>query len=164
MRQPDFTAEVLRRCREAGIHTALDTCGYAAWHEFEKVLPFTDLVLYDLKHSDLSEHRRYTGVSNDLILENLLRIDRSGKQTEIRIPLVPGVNDSRENLEQCAVLLGRLANLTRIRVLPYHRLGESKYARLGKTYRLPDTAPPSRETVVAAVSLMTSRGLPAEEG
>jgi len=162
MRQPDFCAEVLRRCRERGFHTALDTSGFAPWEDFEKVLAHTSLVLYDLKLADPAEHLRFTGVSNELVLSNLSRIDRRGLPVEVRIPLVPGINDSPENLQECARILRGLDHLSRVLVLPYHRMGVAKYARLGKTYRLPETRTPSREEVHSALNILTSRGIPAE--
>jgi pyruvate formate lyase activating enzyme len=160
MRQPEFSAEVLRGCHGKGIHTALDTSGFAPWSDYERVLQFVDLVLYDLKLADGEEHRKYTGVDNALILENLVRIDRAGLPIEARIPLVPGVNDGARNMDACADLLQGLAHLSRVVLLPYHRLGEAKYARLGRTYRLPETAPPTRESLEAAAARLSVRGLP----
>jgi pyruvate formate lyase activating enzyme len=164
MRQADFSREVLRGCRDKGIHTALDTCGFAPWEDYRKVLPATDLVLYDLKLADPAEHRKYTGVSNELILENLGRIDAAGKQIEVRIPVVPGVNDGERNLEGCAEILGGLRHLTRVVLLPYHRMGEAKYARLGRSYRLPDTAPPTAQAIQETASRLSARGIPAHAG
>ena len=159
MRQAAFSAEVFRGCRERGMHTALDTCGFAPWGDYEKVLPFVDLVLYDLKLADPEEHRRYTGVDNLLILENLSRIDAAGLTMEVRIPIVPGVNDGPRNMDACADKLKMLAHLDRVVLLPYHRLGEAKYARLGRAYRLPETAPPTKESLEAAAARLSARGL-----
>jgi pyruvate formate lyase activating enzyme len=159
MRQTRFSAEVLRRCREKGIHTALDTSGYAPWDDFEKVLPFVNLVLYDLKHADSGFHLSYTGVPNDLILENLTRIDRTGAAIEIRVPVIPGINDDRENIEALSEISGRLGNLTGVRLLPYHGLGEAKYARLGRAYSLSGLQQPSRERMEEVSSWFAPTGI-----
>ncbi len=164
MRQPAFCAAVLRACREKGIHTALDTSGFAPWSEYERVLPFVSLVLYDVKLANPEEHRKYTGVDNALILENLANIDASGTPIEVRIPMIPGVNDGAANLDASAAILGRLRNLTGVVLLPYHRFGEAKYARLGRTYRLPDAAPPTAESIDAARARLASAGLPVRVG
>ncbi len=164
LRQADFCAQVLTGCRARGLHTALDTSGFAPWEDFEKVLPLVDLVLYDLKHADPVEHRRFTGVSNALIRENLMRIGQRGTPVEVRIPLVPGVNDSPANLEACAEILIELSSLTQVVLLPYHRLGEAKYSRFGRTYLLPDTAPPTAEGLAAAASRLSSCGLAVHVG
>jgi pyruvate formate lyase activating enzyme len=159
MRQPSFSAEVLRRCREKGIHTALDTSGYAPWDDFEKILPFVDLVLYDLKHADTGSHLSYTGVPNELILENLARIDRTGAAIEIRVPVIPGMNDNRENIEALSGIAGSLRNLTGVRLLPYHGLGEAKYERLGRAYPLGSLQTPSRERMEEIASWFAPTGI-----
>jgi pyruvate formate lyase activating enzyme len=159
MRQAQFSAEVLQLCREKSIHTALDTSGYAPWDDFEKVLPFVNLVLYDLKHADSDLHLLYTGVPNDLILENLTRIDRTGAAIEIRVPVIPGMTDTRENIEALSEISGRLRNLVGVRLLPYHGLGEAKYTRLGRAYRLSGLAQPSRERMEEISSWFVSTGI-----
>jgi pyruvate formate lyase activating enzyme len=159
MQQVRFSAEVLRRCREKGMHTALDTSGYAPWDDFEKVLPFVNLILYDLKHADSGFHLSCTGVPNELILENLLRIDRTGASIEIRVPVVPGMNDSRENIEALSEISRRLRNLTGVQLLPYHGLGEAKYARLGRAYPLRGLQQPSRERMEEISSWFAPTGI-----
>ena len=142
MCQVEFSAAVLERCRAEGIHTALDTSGHAQWSDYEKVLPFVDLVLYDLKHADPEAHRRYTGVSNGLILENLARMGDRGIPLEIRIPVVPGINDDEQNIRATASLVKAVRSVSCVTLLPYHRLGKSKYARIGRSYRLTDLQAP----------------------
>jgi pyruvate formate lyase activating enzyme len=155
--QPQFATALLRECRAAGLHTALDTCGQVAWSLLAAALAFTDLVLYDLKHLDPQQHRHYTGVNNALILENLLRLDRRGVPLEIRIPLVPTVNDGA-NLEATAAFLRTLENPFRVRLLPYHNLAGSKYQRLERQNRLPPIQPPAAAEVEAAADLLRECG------
>lgn len=161
LRQPVFSAAVLAACKAEGFATALDTCGYAPWEDYEKVLPFVDLVLYDFKLADAEAHRRYTGVPNELILENLGRIDGQGLPIEIRIPVIPGINDGRENMEETARILSRLSNLTGVVLLPYHGLGETKYPRVGRTYRLDGLVSPTRERMEEITGWLTGLGVPA---
>lgn len=131
MLQADFLCELLRRCREADIHTAVDTAGNVPWDAFEKILPYTNLFLYDIKCITEDRHIAGTGVSNRRILENLRRISAvfSG-QIHIRIPVVPGFNDSAEEMEKIRLFLKKIS-CNQVELLPYHRLGEHKYAALG---------------------------------
>jgi pyruvate formate lyase activating enzyme len=159
MQQPDFTAAVLAASREEGFHTALDTSGYAPWEEFEKVLPSVNLVLYDFKLADAETHRTYTGVSNEIIQENLRRIDGQGIPIEIRIPVIPDINDDQPNIDRTAEFLSGLRNLTQVTLLPYHGLGESKYPRIGRSYRLNGKASPSRERMEEIAGWIARHGL-----
>ncbi len=133
--QIDFLEALLRECREREIHTAVDTTGYASWEQLERIFPFTDLFLYDLKLLDDRLHRRYTGVSNRLILENLEKLLSRGARVVIRIPLIPDFTDSRENLLQIARYLRKFPQIKRIDLLPYNPIGEAKYAKLGLELR-----------------------------
>ena len=162
MMQAGFTEAVLRRCRQSGFHTVLDTSGFALWADFERVIPWVDLVLFDLKLADPEDHRRYTGVSNEVILENLRRIDDRGNPVEIRIPVVPGVNDARSQIEALAGVTKGLRHLARVTFLPYHRLGEAKYARLGRACRVAGLEPPNEARMAQIASWFHSRGEPAE--
>jgi pyruvate formate lyase activating enzyme len=159
MRQAEFSTAVMEACRREGLRTALDTSGYAPWELYERILPFTDLVLYDFKLADPEEHRRYTGVSNELIAENLRRMDAAGAAVEIRIPVIPGVNDSRRNIEGTADVISPLHGVTRVVLLPYHGLGETKYPRVGRVYRLDGLEPPPRERMAEIAGWLEARGL-----
>ncbi len=142
MLQIDFLEALLRACRENGIHTAVDTAGYVPYTSFERILPFTDLFLYDIKIATDALHKKYIGVSNKLILKNLRRLSESGANILIRIPVIGGVNDSDEEMNKIAELLRGIRH-TGVELLPYHALGEHKYAALGKeSYAF---APPSAE-------------------
>lgn len=130
-RQADFSLEILRRSKEEGLHTALDTCGAASWKTMETLLEYTDLVLYDIKCLDSSAHRKATGKPNKSILENLRKIAGS-RETWIRIPLVPGFNDSEEEVRAILAFVKGELGPTRIDLHRYNPLGEEKYARLDR--------------------------------
>jgi pyruvate formate lyase activating enzyme len=136
--QPEFLLEFFRRCQEIGIHTTLDTCGYVRWEILERILEYTELVLFDIKHMDPVRHLELTGVDNKLILENVHRIVQRKKPLKIRMPLIPRCNDSEENIEAIGEFLTRLG-IHEIDLLPYHQLGTSKYKRIGKSYKLNGT-------------------------
>jgi pyruvate formate lyase activating enzyme len=159
MQQREFSAAVLQACRTESIHTALDTCGHAPWEDYLEILPMVDLILYDFKFADTEEHRKYTGVSNELIRANLARLDDMGIPVEIRIPVIPGVNDSAQNLEESARFLSQRKCVTRVTLLPYHRLGESKYLQVGRTYRLDGLRSPTRERMEEIAADMSRLGL-----
>ena len=134
--QPVFTAEILRLCKVEGIHTAIQTCGYASQADIDKILPHLDLVIFDLKHMDSAAHQTLTGKSNQLILENLKTIDSQKKEIIIQIPLIPGMNDSEENLTASFQLAQSLKYVKGVSLLAYHALGQSKYSRIGRSYKL----------------------------
>ncbi len=130
MLQLDFLCEILEKCKSAGIHTAVDTAGNVPWESFEKILPFTDLFLYDIKAFDAELHRKGTGVSNELILENLKNL--SGRADIIvRIPVIGGYNDNDEEIRQIADFLKQI-KIIKAELLPYHAMGEHKYTALGR--------------------------------
>jgi pyruvate formate lyase activating enzyme len=155
--QADFSIEVLRQCKAEGFHTALDTCGNIPWAVLERALPYTDLVLYDLKHFDSHQHQHYTGASNATLLENLRRLDQRRIPLEIRIPLIPGVNDG-ENLRAVGAFLHSFEQPVRVRLLPYHRLAGSKYQRLGRENRMPQAATPGAAQLQAAADQLSAWG------
>jgi pyruvate formate lyase activating enzyme len=132
--QPDFTLAILKLCKAAGLATALDTSGYAGWDVFKDVLPYVNAVLYDFKHLDPGAHRKLTGVSNELILENAGRIIREFPDIALiaRIPVVPGCNDANENISRTARFIKEPGKPVKVYLLLYHRLGEIKYERLEK--------------------------------
>ena len=132
--QPVFASAILRLCRQAKIHTAIETCGFADWNVLADVLQYTDLVLYDLKEMDPIRHKEYTGVDNKRILENLkLANDRMDCEIWVRVPIIPGYNDDKENLLATAHFVkDNLQKCTQVHLLPFHRLGEGKYEQLEK--------------------------------
>jgi pyruvate formate lyase activating enzyme len=131
LRQEAFLNAMLRSCRLRDLHTVVDTSGHAPRSVMEKVAPLTDLFLFDLKLMDDTAHRRFTGASNQPILENLRLLDRLGRPFRIRVPMIPGVTDGEDNLRRIADFLEPLDSLQAVDLLPYHRIGEGKYRRMG---------------------------------
>jgi len=134
--QPDAVRELARRCRQEGIHTALETAGYVKWDVIESVLPYIDLVFYDIKHIDSEEHARYIGAPNGKILENLKKLSASSVRTIVRIPVIPGVNDSGDVQRRIFTFLLDETRIREVELLPFHRLGSGKYSGLGMEYRM----------------------------
>lgn len=143
MLQADFLCETLKLCKENGIHTAIDTAGCVSWEHFEKIMPYADMFLYDVKCFDEQKHKEYTGVSNKLILENLKKISDTGdKEIIIRIPVIHGVNDDEKEMGMIAEFLKGI-RYTSVDLLPYHKMGEHKYDALDMAYtefEVPDKA------------------------
>ena len=149
MAQADFTAAILKACRELGYSTAVETSGFCDWEEFEKIIGLTDLFLYDLKHMDSQKHLRFIGQENSRILENLTRLRRLSLNIIVRLPLVPGFNGDRDSLTAVADF-SRNLGITEIHILPYHRLGRSKYSRLFRDYAAENIGIPTEEEIAAA--------------
>lgn len=139
---PDFTAELFTLLRAEHIHTALDTCGEIPFERFETVLPYTDLVLFDLKGMDPVRHKVNTGKSNERILKNLQELGRRNIPVEIRIPLIPGHNDSPEELQTMADFLKTIPSLVKVKLLAFHNMARNKYRAAGLVDTTPDVAPP----------------------
>lgn len=152
--QADFCAELLAMARHEGLHTAVDTCGMVPWEAFEAVLPMTDLFLFDLKQMDGDLHRRYTGSDNAQILANLRRLSEAGAAIEIRIPLVPGINDDERFLRAAGELLRGLEGIRAVRLLPFNALSHSKYEAIGREDTMPDASPPSDEALARARAVL----------
>jgi pyruvate formate lyase activating enzyme len=141
--QADFCAALLKALKENGVSTAVDTCGLVQRESLDKVIPYTDVFLYDLKAVDSDVHKACTGVDNRLILDNLRYLDEKGCKIEIRIPYVPDYNDGEKG--KMLSLLSGLKNLVRVRVLPYHKYAGGKYAALGMNSTLPEKTPTDAE-------------------
>ena len=154
--QADFCAELLRKLKEKGIHTAVDTCGFVSKRAFDKVIPYTDLFLYDFKAYDDDVHKKCTGVSNKIILENLKYLDEKGCKIEIRIPFVSNYNS--DQTEKAGAFLKDLKNVVGVRILPYHNYASSKYKSLDMTDTLPK-ALPTDEEMKEAKNIISSFGL-----
>jgi pyruvate formate lyase activating enzyme len=130
--QPDFARLIFKECKQAGLHTTLDTCGYAPWPDLEKLLEYVDLVFFDVKHLDAVKHREAIGLDNLLILKNARKISKL-KPMRIRVPLIPGFNDSPEAVRGIASFVKSELGCRDIDLLPYNRLGEVKYDFLDKS-------------------------------
>ena len=136
--QSDFVAELFRACKADGFHTCCETTFYTDWSTVEAILPWTDLLISDIKHMDTQVHRAYTGVGNERILENLVRLAELDKELILRIPVIPDVNDSDENIQATAdFILGPMGGRVRtLQLLSFMRLGEEKYQSLGMPYKM----------------------------
>ena len=156
--QLEFTAALLAKLRESGIHTALDTCLAVPQSRVEAVLPYTDMFLVDFKHADPEKHRELTGRTNEAVCANLRYLSGRGARIEIRIPLVPGCNDSVENLEATGEFLAGL-NIESVRLLAYHAQAATKYTALGEEYTMPEVAPPDAAALRKAAELLRKYGL-----
>ena len=142
---PEFCRDLFRLLKTEGIHCAVDTCGNIPWNAFETVLPFADLFLYDLKQMDSDLHRQYTGAPNERILENLKHLDDTGKPIEIRMPIIPGLNDDPGEIASAGRFLGGLKHIIAVRLLPYHSFARSKYQAIGHADTMPAVESPSKE-------------------
>ncbi|MFC1561897.1 glycyl-radical enzyme activating protein [candidate division KSB1 bacterium] len=159
--QIEFVSKVLHECRKIGINTAIETCLYANYKNIEVILPWLNTLYVDIKHMDNISHKHWTGVNNALILDNILKIDRSGYPLEIyiRIPLIPGVNDSDSNLSATAEFSKSIKKLKEIELLPYHRLGIETYSNLGMDYLLKDLASPLSDWILERSHFMFQQNL-----
>ena len=158
LQQAEFLAALLEACKQDGLHTVVDTSGQAPFESLAEIRDLVDLFFYDLKHMDPDRHRETTGVSNQLILDNLRRLSESGSRIQIRVPLVPGINDSLEHTRRMAEFLAALPGTHDISLLPYHKMGSQKYENLNVSYSNPDTEPPSLDSVESIREALESRG------
>lgn len=159
--QPDFSAGVLQGCLHRGIDTAVETSLHARWSQVKKIVPFVNTFYVDLKHPDSRRHRDLVGVDNDLILANLKKLDTLDLpfSLHLRIPLIPGVNDSDQTLVAATAIAAGLKKMRSIEILPYHRLGVSTYAKLGRPYQLEGVLTPSWEYIIERVEFLRNLDL-----
>jgi pyruvate formate lyase activating enzyme len=155
--QPEFLEELIDALKAKLFRLALDTSGFASWEVLERIARKCDLVLYDLKIMDDVKHKKYTGVSNRLILDNLKKLASAGKEIWVRVPIIPGVNDDEKNIQSMARFLRPLPNIKRVSLLPYHKGGCEKYINLGKGARFRAFEPPS-EAQMEAITKSLSGG------
>jgi pyruvate formate lyase activating enzyme len=157
--QRDFLLALLQRCRAQEIHTAVDTSGFAAWDTLDRIRPYVDLFLYDLKLMDDAKHRALTGVSNQLILQNLQALAEQGHRINLRLAILPGLTDDEENLRRIGQFAAGLPGVELISLLPYHRTAQEKYSRLDKIYPIAAIRPPSDERLAEIARRLASFGL-----
>ncbi len=145
--QANFVARLLQKAQSRGLNTALETSGYCSWKDLEIVCRFANQIFFDIKSMDSYKHKTYTGVTNELILENFQKLCRTFSEISIvvRTPVIPGFSDSIEDIKVIVDFLNEIARPTNYELLPYHGFGEPKYHTLGKKYRYPDLRPPSEE-------------------
>lgn len=154
--QHAFLVETLQLCKARGLHTAVDTTGFTTPEILRRVSAWTDLFLFDIKSLNDDVHRRFTGVSNRRILENLRLLDQWQKPVSLRVPVIPGVNDRLEDLEPVARLAASLPAVRDLHLLPFHTSGVNKYRRVGRDYTFPSVTPPSPETLQALAETLRS--------
>ncbi len=157
MLQIDFLEEVLKECKALGIHTAVDTAGNIPWEYFQRILPYTDLFLYDLKSMDCNLHQKFTGVDNDRILNNLIKLKKISP-IWIRIPCIKNVNDSKKEMDAYCRYLQHAENIQRIELIPYHSYGESKYKMVGRSAEI--FAQMDKQTSQIFQEKLEAQGLP----
>ena len=158
--QADFTVAILKRMKAEGVHTALDTTGFASWETVARTLPYTDLYLYDLKHMDSEKHKLIIGVPNEPILDNARRLAAAGKKMQVRIPVIPMFNNDVENIRKTAEFCKELGEaVTVVQLLPYHNLGVTKYLRISDK-PVAEATPPSEAQMQKLKGIMEEYGLP----
>jgi len=163
--QHAFLTEILASCQAEGMHTTVDTSGFAQWESLEKVTRHTDLFLYDLKLMDDDVHRTYTGVSNKLILENLRRLLDSGKKVRIRLPMIPGITFTETNIRRTLEYLCSLSKRVEgVDLLPYHNTASHKYERFGINNSLKDLKTVTKTDLLEAQKLFEQAGFDVKIG
>lgn len=162
--QADFARDLLALCKQNGLHTAIETAASAPFSEIEKLLPYLDLCLMDIKHMCTKKHKEFTGVPNERILENARRIAESGVELIIRTPVIPTFNDTEQEILAIGRFAASLPGVSEHHLLPYHRLGTDKYTGLGRTYSLAEIVPPSDEKMEYLLSVAERSGLKCQIG
>jgi len=162
--QPEFVEEFLKQCRQNYIHTAIETCGFVRWENLKNILDYVDLVYMDIKHMDPVVHEKITSVSNTIILENVRKVSVL-RSLIIRIPVVPGCNDSDDNIRDTANFASQLGdNLIRVELLPYHKFGTQTYSQIGRKYGLQHIEPPDDDRMEILKKIVESCGIKAQIG
>jgi pyruvate formate lyase activating enzyme len=157
--QQAFSLRVLQLCREAGLHTAIETAAPSRWHDLAELLPWLDLVMMDIKLIDDDAHRDATGISNRLILENARRLAETDMPLIVRTPVIPTVNDNIEAIGAVAQFVRDFSNLLYYELMPFHRLAEGKYRSLDIHYRARGFEPPAREQMEALAEHARAMGV-----
>lgn len=157
--QSEFAYALLRCAKEAAINTAVETTGFASYDVIEKMLPYIDTVLMDIKHIDGGKHKDFTGQSNELILENAVKIAQNAKKLIIRVPVIPTFNDTETEIADIAQFASKLKGVDEINLLPYHRLGKDKYDGLNREYLMGDIPSPTDAHMEKLKTIAESFGL-----
>ena len=160
--QADFVAYMLQALKERNVTTAVDTCGNVPWENMEKVLPYCDTWLYDVKCADSENHRRFTGSGNERILENLEKLGKTGANIWIRVPVIPDFNDTFQEMELIAGIASSVPGVSQVTLMPYHTLGKSKYATLGMTPGYDTDKSVSQSKLAGFKALFVEKGLAVE--
>lgn len=160
--QSPFVSAFLKKCQEQYIHTAIETCGFSNWSQLQAILQYVDLIHLDIKHMDEEMHRKLTGFPNQPILENAKKASHLCSMI-VRIPVIPGLNDSDENIRATARFAAQLGDgFQRIELLPYHQLGMHKYEQLGQHYELEGLQSPDADHMLKLKAIVASEGIGVE--
>ena len=159
MCQADFSRDLLRAAKERGINTAVESMACAPWEKIEQVLPYLDVYLMDIKHMDSKKHKMFTSQPNERILENARKITDAGQKLIVRVPVIPTFNDTPEEIYAIAQFARSLKGVEEMNLLPYHRLGQDKYAGIGREYTLAHLVPPSNEHMEMLKEVAESVGI-----
>ena len=162
--QPEFLLQLLEACAALDLHRTVDTTGYADSKLLQAVALKTDLFLYDLKLMDAARHRDFTGVSNVRILNNLKLLSRDGARIQVRVPIIPGINNDDENIDRTVAFVSDLAGVEQIAILPFHNSARGKYGRLGMECLSPDIEGPDDEHLKIIAERLSKSGLPVKIG
>ncbi len=162
--QSEFAYALLRSAKESAINTAVETTGFAKWETIEKLLPYIDTVLMDIKHTDSLKHKEFTTQSNELILENARKIAENAKKLIIRVPVIPTFNDTESEIASIAKFAASLKGVDEINLLPYHSFGRDKYEGLGRQYMMGDLSSPTDEKMQKLKSVAEAYGLKCKIG
>ncbi|MBQ3054258.1 MAG: glycyl-radical enzyme activating protein [Clostridia bacterium] len=162
--QADFSAALLQAAKDYGLNTAIESTACMSFDKIEKLLPYLDLYLMDIKHMDSEKHKKFTGQPNELILENARKLAEKAKKLIIRVPVVPTFNDTPEEIEAIARFASTLPGVEEIHLLPYHRLGQDKYEGLGRKYEMAHITPPSEQHMEMLLKVAQNTGLKAQIG
>ena len=162
--QPDFARALLLLSHENGVNTCIETAGHVAQSAVEAVLPLVDTFLFDVKHMDSAKHEAFTGQRNTRILENAAYIAARAKRMVVRVPVIPGFNDTAEEIRAIARFAMRLPHVEEMHLLPYHRLGQDKYTAIGEAYTMADILPLSKEKTAYLLSVAEESGLKCQIG
>jgi pyruvate formate lyase activating enzyme len=161
--QPGFSEGILKACKKLALFTAVETAGHVAWSSFEKIIPFTDLFLFDIKHTDPAKLKKFTKGDAARILQNLAKLAMCAKQVIVRTPVIPGFNDSPEEIQKIARLVKRLG-IKELHLLPYHRYGQSKYSLMGRKYIFQGPQQVEAEHLLALQDTASRAGLKVQVG
>lgn len=157
MYQFEFTYELLKEAKKNNIHTCIETCGFSSEENYRAIADYTDIFLFDCKETNPIKHKKFTGVSNELILKNLMMLDKLGCKIIIRCPIIPGLNDTKEHFDNIAKTANELNNILEINIEPYHPLGKGKAEMLGKKYFLNNLSFPDDKTVEEWIQNISSK-------
>jgi pyruvate formate lyase activating enzyme len=163
LEQPDFSERILKSCKNLALHTAVETAGHVLWSSFEKIIPFTDLFLFDIKHTDPDKLKKFTKGDAARIQQNLKKLVMSAKPIIVRTPVIPGFNDSLEEIQKIARLVKTLG-IKELHMLPYHRYGQSKYSLMGRKYVFQGPQQVEAKRMLALQGIASREGLKVHVG